>query len=65
MTTMINDVAAASGPRIDYAKVKCPTAEAILETCVILAVNEAYSDGDLDDTVKACERVVGYLQSKR
>ena len=41
------------------------TAEAILNTCVVLAVNEAYSDQDLDDTVKAFERVVGYFQSKR
>jgi dTDP-4-amino-4,6-dideoxygalactose transaminase len=51
--------------RVDYKKVSCPTAEAILDTCVILAVNEAYSDADLDDTVKAFERVVGYFQSKR
>ena len=51
--------------RLDYAKVKCPVAEAILQTCVVLAVNEAYSDADLDDTVKAFERVVGYFQSKR
>jgi len=51
--------------RVDYTKVKCPTAEAILETCVILQVNEAYSDADLDDTVKAFERVVAYYQSKR
>ncbi len=50
---------------IDYKKVKCETAEAILQTCVILAVNEAYSDADLDDTVKAFERVVGYFQGKR
>ena len=50
---------------IDYTKVTCPVAEAILETCAILAINEAYSDADLDDTVKAFERVVGYFQSKR
>ena len=50
---------------IDYAKVKCPTAEAILNTCIVLAVNEAYSDQDLEDTVKAFERVVVYFQRKR
>lgn len=50
---------------VDYGKAKCATAEAILETCVVLAVNEAYSDEDLDDTVKAFERVVAHLQSKR
>jgi len=51
--------------RIDYSKVSCPTAEAILDTCVIIAINEAYDDADLTDTVKAFERVVGYFQSKR
>ena len=51
--------------RVDYKKVSCPTAEAILDTCVNLAINECYSDADLDDTVKAFERVVGYFQSKR
>jgi dTDP-4-amino-4,6-dideoxygalactose transaminase len=51
--------------RIDYKQVKCPVAEAILDTCVILAVNESYSDADLDDTVKAFERVVGYFQAKQ
>ncbi len=51
--------------RVDYSKVSCPTAEAILDTCVIVAINEAYSDADLVDTVKAFERVVGYFQSKR
>jgi dTDP-4-amino-4,6-dideoxygalactose transaminase len=51
--------------RIDYKKVSCPTAEAILDTYAILAVNESYSDGDLDDTVKAFERVVAWFQSKR
>jgi perosamine synthetase len=51
--------------RIDYTKVKNATAEAILQTCVILSVNEAYSDADLEDTVKAFERVVGYFQSKK
>ncbi len=51
--------------RIDYTKTSCPTAEAILQTCAILAVNESYSDADLDDTVKAFERVVAWFQSKR
>jgi dTDP-4-amino-4,6-dideoxygalactose transaminase len=51
--------------RIDYKRVSCPTAEAILDTYAILAVNESYSDGDLDETVKAFERVVAWFQSKR
>jgi dTDP-4-amino-4,6-dideoxygalactose transaminase len=51
--------------RVDYTKVKNPTAEAILESCVILSINEAYSDADLDDTVKAFQRVATYFQSKK
>ena len=51
--------------RVDYTKVKNATAEAILETCVILPVNESYSDADLEDTVKAFERVVTYFQAKK
>ena len=51
--------------RVDYHKVSCPVAEAILDTCVNLAINEAYSDADLEDTVKAFERVVGYFQAKK
>ena len=42
-----------------------PLACHLLNKCVVLAVNEAYSDQDLEETVKAFERVVGYFQSKR
>ncbi|MEO6434725.1 MAG: DegT/DnrJ/EryC1/StrS family aminotransferase [Tepidisphaeraceae bacterium] len=51
--------------RVDYRQTKCPMAEAILDTCVVLAVNESYSDADLDDTVKGFERVVTWFQSKQ
>lgn len=51
--------------RVDYTKVKCAEGEAILDTCVNLAVNESYSDADLDETVKGFEKVVGYFQSKK
>ena len=51
--------------RIDYTQVKCPTAEAILDTCVIMPVNEAYDDQDLEETVKAFEKVVAHFQGKR
>ena len=50
--------------RVDYTKVKCPTAEAILDTCVIMPVNEAYSDEDLEETAHAFEKVVGHFQGK-
>jgi len=51
--------------RIDYNSVKCPIAEQILDTCVILAINEGYTDQDLEETVKGFERVVHWFQSKR
>ena len=51
--------------RIDYKNVKCPVAEKILETCVILSINEGYTDQDLEETVKGFERVVHWFQSKR
>jgi perosamine synthetase len=51
--------------RIDYKSVKCPVAEEILATCVIIAVNEGYTDQDLEETVKGFERVVHWFQSKR
>ena len=51
--------------RVDYRTVKCPTAEAILDTCVNLSVNENYNDADLDETARAFERVAGYFHAKR
>lgn len=51
--------------RIDYTKVKCPNAEEILRTCCILHINEGHTDQDLDETVKAFERVVHWYQSKQ
>lgn len=48
-----------------YKKGDCPNAEAILATCVMLAVNEAYGDQDLDETAHAIKRVVAHFQSKR
>jgi perosamine synthetase len=46
-----------------YAHGDCPEAEMILDTCVIIAINEGYTDDDLDDTVRAFRRVVGWYQS--
>jgi dTDP-4-amino-4,6-dideoxygalactose transaminase len=53
--------------RVDYtdAKNRCPVAEEILKTCVIVPVNEAYSDEDLDETAVAFEKVVPWLRAKR
>ena len=51
--------------RIDYKSVKNPVAEDILNTCVILAVNENYTDQDLDETARGIERVVNHFLSKK
>ena len=45
-----------------YGKGLCPEAEAILETCVTLAINQAYTETDLKETVKAVRRVVAWYQ---
>lgn len=49
----------------EYKKGLCPNAEAILATCVMLSVNEAYSDQDLEETARGIKRVVGHFQAKR
>ena len=51
--------------RMDYRGVKCPDAEAILQTCVILSVNESYSDQDLDETARGIERVAKWFAAER
>jgi dTDP-4-amino-4,6-dideoxygalactose transaminase len=48
-----------------YAKGLCPEAEKILETCVQLPINEAYSSQDLDETVHAITRVVQWFNATR
>jgi len=49
----------------EYHKGLCPTAEAILETCVMLAVNEAYTSQDLEETVYAITRVADWYRAGR
>jgi perosamine synthetase len=49
----------------EYRRGLCPTAEAILETCVILPVNEGYDEQDLEETVGAFEKVVGHFRGGR
>ena len=51
--------------RVNYTQVKCENAEAILDTCVIMPVNEAYSDEDLEETAKAFEKVVAHFHSSK
>jgi perosamine synthetase len=45
----------------DYHHGLCPTAEAVLETCLILGVNEAYTEQDLEETAHALTRVVRWF----
>jgi perosamine synthetase len=45
----------------EYDKGLCPNAEAILDTCVILQINEAYSQTDLEQTAHAITRVAHWF----
>ncbi len=47
-----------------YGKGLCPFAEAILDTCVLLSVNEAYTETDLEETAHAIRRVVLWFRSR-
>ncbi|HZZ43745.1 MAG TPA: DegT/DnrJ/EryC1/StrS family aminotransferase [Tepidisphaeraceae bacterium] len=49
----------------EYKKGLCPNAEAILATCIMLPVNEAHDQQDLDETAHGIQRVARYFQSKR
>lgn len=48
----------------DYRKGLCPVSEQILETCVVLAINEGYTDADLQETVAGFHRVCNYFQAR-
>jgi perosamine synthetase len=49
----------------DYSKEQTPIAREILDTCVIIHVNEAYTDQDLEETVVAVKRVAEWFHLKR
>ena len=46
-----------------YAPGMCPVAEEILKTCVMLQINEAYTDDDLKQTLHAFRRVAAWLRT--
>jgi dTDP-4-amino-4,6-dideoxygalactose transaminase len=48
----------------DYSKENCAQAEAILDTCVMLTINESYDEQDLEETAKAYHRVAKYLRTR-
>jgi len=44
-----------------YGKGICPEAEAILDTAVMMAVNEAYTETDLEETIHGVNRVANWF----
>lgn len=53
------------GNPIEYKDGDCPNAEAILDTCVKLNINEFHTEQDLQDTINAIRKVCAYYQSKK
>lgn len=47
-----------------YGKGLCPAAEDLLQHCLILPINEGYTQQDLEETVKAFERVSAWACQK-
>ncbi|MCC6444189.1 MAG: DegT/DnrJ/EryC1/StrS family aminotransferase [Armatimonadetes bacterium] len=47
-----------------YGKGLCPNAEAILDTCIILPVNEAYTETDLEEVAYGIRRAAEWFASK-
>ena len=50
---------------VDYTKVSCPVAEAILRTGVTLPVNEAFTDTDREEIVSGIRRVAAWFSRGR
>ncbi|HZT43202.1 MAG TPA: DegT/DnrJ/EryC1/StrS family aminotransferase [Chthonomonadaceae bacterium] len=50
--------------RLAYVTGLCPEAEAILQTGVLLSVNEGYTEEDLDQTVTAVRRAAAWFATK-
>lgn len=50
--------------RFNYKKGLCPQAEDLLTNCLILPVNEGYTQQDLDETVEAFQKAVAWAGKK-
>lgn len=50
--------------RVDYGKGMCPEAESLLDTALILAVNQAYSRRDLDETALGIRRAAEWFAAR-
>ncbi|MEN6521714.1 MAG: DegT/DnrJ/EryC1/StrS family aminotransferase [Armatimonadota bacterium] len=57
----------ASHPYSDYTYGKglCPSAEAILDTCVMFSINEGFTESDMEETASAIQRVARWFSSGR
>jgi dTDP-4-amino-4,6-dideoxygalactose transaminase len=64
-----NKTAFAHAPHVcdsyDYPDGLCPVAEAVLDTGIILFVNEAYTEKDLAETLEAFHKVVNWYAKSR
>jgi perosamine synthetase len=47
----------------DYHRGLCPQAEAVLDSAVIVAINEAYTQADLDETITGISKVARWLHT--
>ncbi len=52
------------GMDVDYPEGLCPVAEDVLGTAVLLRVNEFFTEEDLQDTIRAIQKVVTYYVKK-
>jgi dTDP-4-amino-4,6-dideoxygalactose transaminase len=49
------------GNPIEYNDGDCPIAEEVLKTCVKLEVNEFFTEDDLNETIKAINKIAAYF----
>ena len=54
-----------SSKNTEYKAGDCPVAEEILDTCIKLQVNEFFTEQDLEDTIKAFEKVCTYFHANK
>ncbi len=49
----------------EYKAGDCPVAEEILDTCIKVQVNEFFTEQDLEETIKAFEKVCAYFRANK
>lgn len=50
---------------VEYKKGMCPVAEELLKDCLILPINEGFTEQDLQETVTAFRKVAAWAQARR